>query len=85
MGKFLLHFEFCQFREVDYSFRRLVITSKPLLSSRNLNKSRTSNLVNRRLTSNFSYKTDPKNEGGVVAALHNHDKFQTALSDAFGA
>jgi len=33
----------------------------------------------------YGYETDPKNEGGVVAALHNHEKFQTALSDAFGA
>ena len=33
----------------------------------------------------YGYQTDPKNEGGVVAALHDHDKYQKALSDAFGA
>ena len=33
----------------------------------------------------FRYQTDAKNEGGMIAALNDYDKFQAALKDAFGA
>jgi len=33
----------------------------------------------------YGYQTDPKNEGGMIAALNDYEKFQAALKDAFGA
>jgi len=33
----------------------------------------------------YGYQTDAKNEGGMIAALNDYDKFQAALKDAFGA
>lgn len=33
----------------------------------------------------YKYDTDPKSEGGMVASLHKFEKYQSALSDAFGA
>ena len=37
------------------------------------------------LKNNFRYQTDAKNEGGMIAAVNDYDKFQAALKDAFGA
>lgn len=33
----------------------------------------------------YGYQTDAKNEGGMIAAVNDYDKFQAALKDAFGA
>ena len=41
--------------------------------------------MNSNLSINSRYQTDAKNEGGMIAALNDYDKFQAALKDAFGA